>query len=108
MQITYFPLNSFKLVSCSDHVVQEIPNLPFFKEAIDFESVFNFPFQYIRKIIVYDLFLLKYLHEGFHSIRTFPFYKTHTSEVKVVFTSTQYHRFASFLISITRLHANFI
>ena len=49
----------------------------------------------------------QYLHEGYHSIHTFPSWWIHTSEVKAKFIVIQYRRFASFRISITGLRAHF-
>ena len=45
MHIPYFPLYSLKLVSCSDHVVQEVPDFPLLKEAVYLKSILDFSFK---------------------------------------------------------------
>ena len=55
MQIAYFFLYSFELVSGSDHIVKEVPDLSFLKKAVEFESILYFALEHIWKVIIDDL-----------------------------------------------------
>lgn len=56
MHVAYFSFDSFELVPGSDHIVQKVPDLSFFEVPVDFESILNFPFQYVGKVVVNNLF----------------------------------------------------
>ncbi len=47
MHVSDFLFDSFKFVTSSDHVIEQVPNFSFVKVPVDFESVFNFAFKYV-------------------------------------------------------------
>lgn len=109
MYVSNFFFDSWEFMSSSNHVIEQVPNLCFFKIFIDLISIFDFSFQYVREVFINNLFIIiNFLLELYHSNYTSQPLKTHTLLAIIRFILITYHQFSSFMISNSIPLFNFI
>ena len=55
VNVSNFLIDFLKFIGGSDHVVEEVPDFGFAEQALHFFSVFNFGFENIRKVLIFNL-----------------------------------------------------